>query len=100
MPYSSNRADTRWVLAVPVGTHPASTSLVELRDAITAAPLRFRLELVSVTDPPVPAGQVTLTQVQDLPDNEQPTFDPIRNRPPRLTLRPRWLAGVRIGAYR
>lgn len=100
MPYSSNGADTRWVLAVPVGPHPASTSLDALRESIAVAPLRFRLELVSVTGSSVPAGQVTLTQVQELPDDAQPTFDPVLNRPPGLALRPAWLAGVRVGAYR
>ncbi|MFC9835468.1 hypothetical protein ACFVKB_16805 [Rhodococcus sp. NPDC127530] len=100
MPYSSNGTNTRWVLAVPVGTHPTSTSLDALRDAITHAPLTFRLELVSLTGSPVPAGQVTLTHVEDLPDDEQPTFDPVLNRSPRLALRPEWLAGVRVGAYR
>jgi hypothetical protein len=100
MPYSSNGTDTRWVLAVPVGAHPVTTSLDALREALTQAPLRFRLELVSWTGSPVPAGQVTLTQVHDLLDGEQPTFDPVLNRLPGLALRPAWLAGVRVGAYR
>ncbi|WP_244163525.1 hypothetical protein [Rhodococcus koreensis] len=100
MPYSSNGADTRWVLAVPVGPHPASTPLDALRESIAVAPLRFRLELVSMTGSPVPAGQVTLTQVRELPDDEQPTFDPVLNCPPGLAMRPAWLAGVRVGAYR
>ncbi|MFC9358440.1 hypothetical protein ACFTZB_17955 [Rhodococcus sp. NPDC057014] len=100
MPYSSNGADTRWVLAVPIGTHPASPTRDALRDAIRGVPLRFRIELVSLTGSPVPAGQVTLTQVQELPDDEHPTFDPVLNCPPQLVLRPGWLAAVRVGAYR
>ncbi|PQP11817.1 hypothetical protein C5613_43145 [Rhodococcus opacus] len=100
MPYSSNRTDTRWVLAVPVGPHPATTSLDALRQSLADSPLRFRLDLVSATGSPVPAGQVTLTRVQDLPNDEQPTFDPVLHCPPGLALRPAWLAGVRVGAYR
>ena len=100
MPYSSNRTDARWVIAVPVGTHPTSTSLDALREAITHEPLRFRLELVSLTGSLMPAGQLTLTEVQKLPDDEQPTFDPVSNCPPGVALRPEWLAGLRAGAYR
>lgn len=100
MPYSSNGTDTQWVLAVPVGPHPATTSLDSLRQSLTDAPLRFRLDLVSATGSPVPAGQVTLTRVQELTDDEQPTFDPVLHCPPGLALRPAWLAGVRVGAYR
>lgn len=100
MPYSSGASDTRWVLAVPVGRHPESTSLAALRRSVADAPLRFRLDLVSMTGPAVPAGQVTLTQVHERPDEEQPTFDPVLHCPPGLALRPGWLAGVRVGAYR
>ena len=48
----------------------------------------------------MPAGQLTLTEVQKLPDDEQPTFDPVSNCPPGVALRPEWLAGLRAGAYR
>ncbi|WP_157174031.1 hypothetical protein [Rhodococcus sp. JVH1] len=100
MPYSSNGTDTRWVLAAPVGPHPATTSLDALRQALTDAPLRFRLDLVSATGPAVAGGHVELTRVQELPDDDQPTFDPVLHCPPGLALRPAWLAGVRVGAYR
>nr|WP_271210776.1 hypothetical protein [Rhodococcus wratislaviensis]GLK36294.1 hypothetical protein GCM10017611_31510 [Rhodococcus wratislaviensis] len=100
MPYSSNGTDTRWVMAVPFGRHPVSTSLDALRKSLTDAPLRFRLDLVSATGSVVPAGQVTLTRVQELPGDVQPTFDPVLHCPPGLALRPEWLAGVRVGAYR
>lgn len=100
MPYSSHGTDSRWIRAVPVGVHPETTSLDALREAISHAPLRFRLELVSSTGPPVAAGEMTLTRVLEMPDDEQPTFDPMLNRPSALALRPEWLAGVREGAYR
>ncbi|MFE5703678.1 hypothetical protein [Rhodococcus koreensis] len=61
--------------AIPVAPHPATTSLDALREALAVAALRFRHLLVSVTGPPVPAGLVTLMQVQEQPDDEQPTFD-------------------------
>ena len=61
MPYASNGTDAQWVLAVPMGPSPATTSLDSLRQSLTDAPLRFRLHLVSATGSPVPAGAVTLT---------------------------------------
>ncbi|MBC2641969.1 hypothetical protein H5400_24450 [Rhodococcus wratislaviensis] len=100
MPYSSRGTDIRWIVATPVGPHPPSTTLNALRDALAAAPLRFRLELVTFAGSPVPAGQLTLTQALGLPDDEQPTFDPVLNCPPEVALRPGWLAAVRVGAYR
>ncbi|TQC49613.1 hypothetical protein EEB14_09205 [Rhodococcus sp. WS4] len=100
MPYSSRGTDIRWVLTEPIGPQPETTTLEALRQAIAEAPLRFRLHLVSWAGPPVPAGTVTLTQVRDTPDDEHPVFDPVLHRPPELALRPEWLAGVRVGAYR
>lgn len=100
MPYSSNGTDTRWVQAAPVGPQPASTSLDALRQSLTDAPLRFRVDLVSATGSPVPAAHVELSQVREDQDDDQPTFDPVLHCPPALALRPAWLAGVRIGAYR
>jgi hypothetical protein len=100
MPYSSKDGELRWIVAVPEGAHPASTTLDALRSALIHAPLSFRLELVSFSGTSVPAGRLTLTQVLALPDDEQPSFDPVLNRPPDVVLRPEWLAGVRVGAYR
>jgi len=99
MPYSSRGTDTRWVLATPIGPHPATTSLHALVQAMGEAPLRFRLELISGSGSFTPAGHVMLTQIRDAPDDEQPSFDPVLHQPPEMALRPAWLAGVRAGAY-
>ncbi|MFD6856109.1 hypothetical protein ACFWCF_01995 [Rhodococcus sp. NPDC060090] len=100
MPYSSKGTELRWIVAIPEGAHPRSTTLEALRSALIHAPLSFRLELVSFSGTSVPAGRLTLTQVLELPDDEQPSFDPVLNRAPDVVLRPEWLAGIRVGAYR
>lgn len=100
MPYASRDSDVRWVLAEPTGTQPETTDLDELRRTISEAPLRFELQLVSFGGTPEPAGTVTLTRVQDVPNDDQPAFEPVVHHPPGLTLRPKWLAQVRSSAYR
>ncbi|WP_257226346.1 hypothetical protein [Rhodococcus opacus] len=97
---STNRASGCCTGRRPNSPRGAGAPVLPLRESIAVAPLRFRLELVSVTGSPVPAGQVTLTRVQELPDDAQPIFDPVLHCPPWLALRPAWLAGVRVGAYR
>jgi hypothetical protein len=100
MPLSSTGGPPTWVLAEPVGEHPPTTSINALADALAIAPLVFSLQLATFTNSPTPSGRVVLSDVRDLTDDEQPSFDPVVNCPPSIALRPEWLAAARIGAYR
>ncbi|MGG7104956.1 hypothetical protein [Rhodococcus sp. 24CO] len=99
MPYEAGET-LRWVLAIPVGTHPTSTSVAALMRAIAKGPLRFDLGLASPTGEVVPAGHLSLFEVRQMADEAHPDFDPVLNCPPELVLRPRWLSAARIHAYR
>ncbi|MCE4267669.1 hypothetical protein [Rhodococcus globerulus] len=100
MPYAKAGGPVRWILATPVGTHPAGTSLDALARSLATAPQHFDLALASASGEVAPAGHLVLSQILRLDDNMHPSFDPVLNCPAELVLRPRWLTTARRNAYR
>ncbi|EME21128.1 hypothetical protein G418_13019 [Rhodococcus qingshengii BKS 20-40] len=99
MPYSRAGEMPQWILAIPIGEHPATTSINALARAITKKPLHFDLRLASLSGQVVLAGRLTLSKTQLIPDEMHPNFDPVLNCPAELVLCPRWLTAVRADAY-
>lgn len=87
------------ILAIPIGEHPATTSINALARAITKKPLHFDLRLASLSGQVVLAGRLTLSKTQLIPDEMHPNFDPVLSCPAELVLCPRWLTTARADAY-
>ncbi|MFF0818215.1 phosphodiesterase [Rhodococcus sp. NPDC003318] len=85
-----------WMLAEPEAGQPGTGSLAALADG--DAP-HFTLSLARARGPAKPAGRLSLDLPTDVPDDLQPSFDPVLNRPDGVDMWPEWVADARRAAY-